>query len=124
VASGILSAVSTLNGSYQTCIASANTATLKTVGKFTSCVLAFAQALSGPQILAQLRILNPNSQSAVLRILAGVVAGINAYLTFTGQQPATAPTASSAELRGLFQEVAANAACNASCRLAIAQAGL
>lgn len=84
----------TLNGQYQTCITSANSATLGKKGKLVTCLDTFAQGLSDPKELAQLRVMRPGAQQQVQLWITAASIGVSSVVAALGGQAVPAPTVS------------------------------
>ena len=98
-----------LNTQLNSCIASANSGLTKS-GKFLACFNGFAQGLSSPAELAQLRLLSAGTQSKVQLYIVGIVTGVNVAIAAFGGTQATAPTVSEAmPTPNQLQELAAQA---------------
>lgn len=89
-----LSLTTTLDGQYQTCINTANTATLNTKSKFLACLDTFATGLSSPAELAQLRLMSPKAQSEVQLWITAASVGVSSVIAALGGQPVAAPSVS------------------------------
>lgn len=101
--SGYVSAGRALNASYGTCIDNANAATIRKSAKFLDCLGIFTKSLNDPQLLANLRVLNPASQKKAQLWLTGITLAVNEAIVWFGA-PAPAPVSigpapTSAELR-------------------------
>jgi hypothetical protein len=109
IITGFVTAGTSLNTAYGACIDNANQAMLKKSAKFLDCLGIFSKALNDPQLLAQLRVLNPKSTKQVQLWLTGVTVAVNeAIIWFGGQAPPTptvGPAPSTAELREFKSEV-------------------
>ena len=84
----------TLNGQYQTCITSANSATLGKKGKFVTCLDTFAQGLSDPKELAQLRVMRPGAQQQVQLWITAASIGVSSVVAALGGSPVASPQVS------------------------------
>ncbi|HEX5424806.1 MAG TPA: hypothetical protein VFW94_14760 [Candidatus Acidoferrales bacterium] len=84
----------TLNGQYQTCITSANSATLNKKGKFVTCLDTFAQGLSDPRELAQLRVMRPGAQQQVQLWITAASVGVSSVIAALGGSPVVSPQVS------------------------------
>jgi hypothetical protein len=84
----------TLNGQYQTCITSANSATLNKKGKFLTCLDTFAQGLSDPKELAALRIMRPKAQQQVQLWITAASVGVSSVIAALGGSPVASPQVS------------------------------
>jgi len=102
IVTGFITAGTSINNAYGTCIDNANNALLNKSSKFLDCLGVFTKALNDPQLLAQLRVLNPSSAKKIQLWLTGVTVAVNeAIIWFGGQAPSPStvgPTATSAEL--------------------------
>lgn len=84
----------TLNGQYQTCITSENSATLGKKGKFVTCLDTFAQGLSDPKELAQLRVMRPGAQQQVQLWITAASIGVSSVVAALGGAPVASPQVS------------------------------
>lgn len=75
-----------LNGQYQTCIANAQNTTFEKKGKFLACLQVFAQGLSDPKELAQLRVMNPKAQQQVQLWITAASVGVSSVVAALGGQ--------------------------------------
>ena len=107
--SGYIAAGVSLNAAYGACIDNANQAMIVKSAKFLDCLGIFSKALNDPQLLAQLRVLNPNSTRKIQRWLTAVSLSVNeAIVWFGGQAPQPSSVGApptSAELREFKQQV-------------------
>jgi hypothetical protein len=94
---GYLNLTVTLNGQYQTCISSANSATLNKKSKFLTCLNTFAQGLSDPKELAALRVMSPKAQQQVQLWITAASVGVSSVIAALGGSPVASPQVS--ELR-------------------------
>lgn len=89
-----------LDGQLAKCITSVSGIMGKS-GKFASCFTTFASGLTTPAELAQLRVLNPQTQQKVQLYLTSIVAGVNVALAFFSNSavppPVVTPTPTSAK---------------------------
>ncbi|MGH9734666.1 MAG: hypothetical protein ACRD8A_08770 [Candidatus Acidiferrales bacterium] len=92
-----LSLTTMLDGQYQTCINTANSATLNKKGKFVTCLDTFAQGLSDPKELAQLRVMRPGAQQQVQLWITAASIGVSSVIAALGGQAVASPQVS--ELR-------------------------
>lgn len=89
-----LSLTTTLDSQYQTCINTANSATLNTKSKFVACLDTFATGLANPQELAQLRLMSPKAQQEVQLWITAASVGVSSVVAALGGQPVAAPQVS------------------------------
>jgi len=89
-----------LNAQYQICINAAETATFSKKGKFLACLQTFAQGLSDPKELAQLRVMSPKAQQEAQLWIAAANTAISSVVAALGGQAAPAPQVSKAVTSG------------------------
>lgn len=85
-----------LNGQYQTCINTAETAAFSKKGKFLACLQTFAQGLSDPKELAQLRVMSPKAEQEAQLWITAASTAISSVVAALGGQTAPAPQVSKA----------------------------
>lgn len=86
-----LSLTTTLDGQYQTCINTANDATLNKKGKFLNCLDIFAAGLSNSSELAQLRLMSPKAQQEVQLWITAASVGVSSVIAALGGQTMANP---------------------------------
>lgn len=80
-----------LNEQYQTCLANAQNTIFDKKGKFLACLQVFAQGLSDPKELAQLRVMNPKAQQQVQLWITAASIGVSSVVAALGGQSQPAP---------------------------------
>lgn len=88
---GYLNLATNLNGQYQTCIANAQNTTFNKKAKFLACLQVFAQGLSDPKELAQLRVMSPKAQQQVQLWITAASIGVSSVIAALGGQAEAVP---------------------------------